>query len=116
MLATYNIKMSESVTEHIIDVHEHKPETPITIEIGLLTTTINELEKTIDYYIDDSMYIWDTVFVPFMNSGDCLTLQNLNETKCSSFIDFMTSQRTYKLMMISHGRLTERLNYLLGTR
>lgn len=107
--------MTESIAEHVIDIYGSTKETPVTVEIELLYVSINELEKTIKNYIDDTIYIWESIIVPFMNSGDCLTLQKLNETQYSSFSDFMCSQKTYKFMMISYSRLTERLKYLIGS-
>jgi hypothetical protein len=97
---------SENVNEHMSLVLD---------EINLIEAVINTLETTIEKYVDDVRNIWDEVIVPFMESADCATMEYLQGSDCRKFMNFMTKQKTYCIMVGSHKRLMKKKAYLLST-
>lgn len=81
-------------------------------EITLIDLTINQLEMTMDKYFDDIYQLWETEFVPFLNSPDCLVFDHLEEYDFNKFLKFMSTQDTFKLMNLTMSRLKKRRNYL----
>ena len=82
-------------------------------EINNINSILFNLEMSMNKYIEDSKKIWDHEFIPFLNSSDCLILQNINENEYSTFINFMIEQKTFRLMLNASIRLKNRLQYLL---
>jgi hypothetical protein len=89
-------------------VHESDTEIDHTDEqLDNLCVMISELENTIREYTEDVRTIWDNVVVPFLSSGDCMTLGNLTTSDYHKFLAFMLSQKTNRIMVSSHARLLE---------
>jgi len=83
-------------------------------EINIIDNTLNSLQESICQYIDDSRDIWNEQLRTFIQSSDCNTLQRMTEYDENAFIIFMTTQKTYRLMMIAKSRLNKRKEYLIG--
>lgn len=84
----------------------------IALEYDTTYATLKGVIDTMNKYINDAIMIWNTEIVPFMNSNDCYVLDKLNNRDYNKFIEFMKTQKTYKLMTISKQRLEQRLDYL----
>lgn len=81
-------------------------------EINMIDNTLGSLQETIQQYISDSKEIWNEQLITFIQSSDCNTLQRMCEYDENKFIIFMTTQKTYRLMMIAKSRLNKRKEYL----
>lgn len=81
-------------------------------EIKYIDNVLDKLQITMNKYMNNSYYIWTHTIIPFINSTDCLTLDNLLETDHHKFLNFMAGQNTYKRMTISYKRLQNRKKYL----
>lgn len=81
-------------------------------KIERIETILDDLVETMKRYVDDVEYIWDKRLSPFVTSGDCMTMQGLIERGFKTFLDFMTSQKTFKIMIVSRNRLLKRKKYL----
>lgn len=79
------------------------------IDLAMLSLC-GEIQK----YLDDSKNLWDNVFVPFIDTRDCMTLQKLSKNDYRVFLNFMSTQKVYRIMMISKARLERRKKYLLS--
>jgi len=77
------------------------------VPLDSLCVMISELENTIRDYTEDVRAIWDNVVVPFLSSGDCMTLGNLTASDYHKFLAFMLNQKTNRIMVSSHARLLE---------
>lgn len=82
-------------------------------EINMIDNTLVSLQETIQQYIDDSIEIWNEHLKTFIQSSDCNTLQFMFERDMNKFIIFMTTQKSYRLMMIAKLRLNKRKEYLM---
>ncbi|VBB18336.1 hypothetical protein YASMINEVIRUS_799 [Yasminevirus sp. GU-2018] len=83
-------------------------------EIEEIDSALIDLCESIQKYLDDAKNMWDTVFAPFINTCDCATLQKVSDRDFHVFVDFMTTQRVYKLMITSKVRLEKRKRFLLA--
>lgn len=84
----------------------------IAVEYDTTYIALKEIIDTMNKYINDTLMIWNTEIIPFMDSNDCYVLDKLNNNDCDKFIDFMKTQKTYTLMTIAKHRLEQRLEYL----
>lgn len=82
-------------------------------EIKLIDQTLFQLSDEMCRYIDEVKLMWDEHVSNFLRSNDCLTMQYLSLDDSQKFIDMMTNQKTYKIMMISKKRLEARKTYLM---
>lgn len=94
---------------------ESKAENKKTLErdIDKLYDVIEKLEYDIDRYVNHCETMWSEYVIPFINSGDCLTITKLDTGDSHKFLDFMLGHKEYKLMRISLARLYDKLNYSL---
>ena len=81
-------------------------------EIYYINDALNQLENSMDKYIDNVKYIWDSSIIPFMDSGDCMVFDNLTDKDFSKFIEFFMKQRTYTKMLETYRRLINRKEFL----
>jgi len=77
-------------------------------ELELIEMNLNKLQETMLRYLEDMISVWDNEIVQFIKSQDCLTLQYLTHYDYNKFIDFMTTQETFKLMRSAKDRLLKR--------
>ena len=82
-------------------------------EIELIDNTLVDLQENIYQYINDSQKIWDEQIKTFLRTDDCNTLQYLSVNDDDKFVEFMLTQKTFKIMMIAKARLNRRRDYLM---
>jgi hypothetical protein len=83
-------------------------------EIDIINNSLYHLQDAIQQYMDDARAIWDNHVKIFIQSHDCNTLQYLSDCDDQKFVTFMTTQKTFKLMMIAKSRLNNRKAYLMS--
>ena len=84
-------------------------------EIKRIEYTLEKLSETVYNYMLRVKNMWDAEIQPFIESSDCLILENLSRSDYKRFRDFMCEQKPYRLMMVSQKRLIARREYLLST-
>lgn len=82
-------------------------------ELEMIDETLNHLRDNITRYMEVSRDIWDEQIESFLQSNDCNTLQYLSEYDGNKFMQFMLTQKTFKLMLIAKIRLVKRREYLI---
>jgi len=83
------------------------------VKIKNIDVAIESLKDTITKYMDDCLAMWDEEIMPFTKSKDCVILQNLVEPDVLKFLEFMKSQKPYKIMIVSLNRLEAIKDYML---
>jgi len=85
------------------------------VKIDTVEKSIEALKSTMDKYMNDCMVMWNEEIVPFSQSKNCMIFQNMNLTEkdCLRFLEFMKSQKQYKIMKTSLIRLEIKKDYLL---
>lgn len=82
-------------------------------ELVRINKSLKKLEQTLNTYVDNSKMIWDELFCPFINSGDCMILENMSDNDYNTFWNFMKEQHVFKLITIAFKRLLSRRDYIL---
>lgn len=82
-------------------------------ELEIIDETLNQLKQNITRYIEISKDIWDEHIESFLLSSNCNTLQHLSENDNNKFVQFMFTQKTFKLMLIAKTRLIKRREYIV---
>jgi len=83
-------------------------------ELVRINKSLKKLEQTIHSYMDNSKMIWDELFCPFMNSGDCMILENMSDNDYNTFWNFMKEQQVFRLIVTAFKRLLARRDYILN--
>lgn len=81
-----------------------------------LDLSIEKLNKTLNRYMNDCIQIWTDIIYPFSHTGDCLTLHPLDIRDMSIFLDFMKTQKTYKILITARSRLMEKRQFIIDSR
>ena len=79
-------------------------------EYQAIHVAITELRDELCRFIEVSEYLWDNVFVPFIESNDCVTLNYIPDRNL--FVKFMKGNKLYTFMYQSLLRLSERSQLL----
>jgi len=82
-------------------------------ELDRIMKASDSLWKEIERYDRVSKWIWEDIFVPFILSNDCNTLQYISDNDYWIFEEYMRSQNLYSVMMTSLSRLSQREAYIL---
>jgi len=99
-------------TSGFVDINNYYNKA-IDVKVKNIDVAIESLKVTITNYMDDCLAMWDEEIMPFSKSKDCVILQNLTEKDCLKFLEFMKSQKPYKIMMVSLDRLEATKDYIL---
>lgn len=87
-----------------------------TNELHRISKTIDSLYNEIVRYNSYIKRIWNDVFIPFLNSEDCMTLKYLSTNDYWMFEEFMQEQPLYVIMLSSMRNLRDREAYIYAGR
>ena len=107
-LSILNIdRMNNDLPETV--THNHNYNTPSSIKSGKeyseISTAISRLKQNIVRYRKYGKYIWKSIFIPFIESNDCVTMKYLSKNDYWIFKEFMEEQTLYKAMVNSLDQL-----------
>lgn len=113
-MSEYYSKSNNIKGEGFIDINQLES-TDYIKELVYIDNALSKLHESMYKYLEDVKMIWDTELVKFMNSQDCLILQNLSHYDYNKFVDFMTSQKTFKSMLSAQNGLLKRKEFIEKT-
>lgn len=105
MHRSYKLKNQSQKTNN----HNHKREQELRRIDPSIINLINELHR----YNRECHNIWNSLFIPFINSNNCLTMKYAIDDDDSQFIRFMQGNTIYTIMQSSLNRLRNRKQYLM---
>lgn len=83
------------------------------VKVKSIDKSIELLKDTMTRYIDDCVNMWNDEIVLFSKTRDCMILKDLTDKNCIKFLEFMKSQKSYRIMTVSLARLEAKKDYIL---
>jgi hypothetical protein len=113
---TFNILNIDKINDPLKNItNESYSSTKKSEECSELNISINKLYNEIVRYHKYIKYIWYDIFVPFIDSNDCMTLEYLSNKDYWMFEEFMKEQTIYKVMTSSLDKLNQQ-SYQLSNK
>jgi hypothetical protein len=111
---TSKYKPDDDDTSGFVDINNYYNKAT-DVKVKNLNMAIQTLKNSMKKYIEDCTNMWEQEIVAFAKSSDCMifTDAELSVKNYEDFIEFMKSQKPYKIMSVSLARFEERKDYIL---